>query len=383
MKTTNSPLPIARTYNIASLLKPNKVIAIFGPRRSGKTTIVKEYLQTCPYRFRYETGDNIAIHEILGSQNLDTLRDYVGDNELIVIDEAHLIPNIGINLKLMVDQIPNIRIITTGSSSFDLANQIGEPLVGRKFSYLLYPISFSELKLTYSNFELNKLLEKVLIYGSYPEILTASFDQDKVRLLSEITNSHLFKDILIFEGLKNSRILLNLLRLLAFQIGSEVSLSELGNSLDIDKKTVGRYLDILEKTYIITSLRPYFNNNRQSIIKKAKYYFLDLGVRNTIIGNYNPLSQRDDIGKLWENFLVVERLKKQAYQSLYYNNYFWRTKNQQEIDWVEMHSGKLFGYEFKWQKDKVAKNEKAWLLAYPNEAQFQLVNHNNYLDFVI
>jgi len=284
---------IPRVYDLKKLLKPNKVIAIFGPRRSGKTTLIKEYLKETPFRYRYDTGDNIAIHEVLESQNLDMLKEYVGDNELIVIDEAHLIPNIGINLKIMVDNIPNIRIIITGSSSFDLANQIGEPLVGRKFTYLLYPISFFELKPLMSGFDIRQVLEKMLVYGSYPEVMSTISKKARIQTLSEITNSYLFKDILIFEGIKNSTTLLNLLRLIAFQIGAEVSLSELGNSLGIDKKTVARYLNLLEQTYIITPLHPYFTNQRKSVIKKNKYYFLDLGVRNTIIGNFNSVSQRN------------------------------------------------------------------------------------------
>ena len=344
--------------------------------------MVKEYLKTCGFRYRYDAGDNVSIHEILGSQRLNLLKDYIGNNELIVIDEAHLIPNIGINLKLIVDNIPDIRILITGSSSFDLANQIGEPLVGRKFTYLLYPMSYLELKPLFSNFEMNNLLEEILIYGSYPEVMTTKTKDAKIQTLNEITNSYLFKDILIFEGLKNSKTLLNLLRLIAFQIGSEVSLSELGNSLDIDKKTVARYLDLLEQTYIITPLRPYFINRRKSVIKKNKYYFLDLGVRNTVIGNLNPVSQRNDIGALWENFLVVERLKKQAYKPIYSNNYFWRTWEQKEVDWVEMRGGKLFGYEFKWDVKTKSKNKTAWLSAYPKESVFELVNHDNYLSFI-
>ena len=373
---------IPRIYNLKKLLRPNKVIAIFGPRRSGKTTLVKEYLKTTPYQYRFDSGDNIAIHQSLGSQNLNLLKEYVGNNELIVIDEAHLIPNIGINLKIMVDNIPNIRIIITGSSSFDLANQIGEPLVGRKFTYLLYPISFLELKPLMTGFEIDEILEKVLVYGSYPEVMSKVSKKDRIQTLSEITNSYLFKDILIFEGLKNSATLLNLLRLLAYQIGSEVSLSELGSSLGIDRKTVGRYLNLLEQTYIITPLYPYFMNRRKSVIKKNKYYFLDLGVRNTIIGNYNPVSHRDDIGVLWENFLVIERLKKQAYKPIYANNYFWRTWEQKEVDWVEMRDGKLFGYEFKWSSKAKSKNKTAWLSAYPKEAVFEIVNQNNFKDFV-
>lgn len=370
-----------RIYDIDKLLKPNKVLAIFGPRRSGKTTLAKQYLENTKYKYSYYTGDDISIHERLGSQNLKKLKDFVGTDELIVIDEAHLIPNIGIGLKIMIDNIPNIRIIITGSSSFELAKQVGEPLVGRKFTYLLYPLSFLELKRTLSNIEMDEQLEDALVYGMYPEVLATKGNDEKIKVLREITNSYLFKDILIFEGINNSKILLNLLELLAFQIGSEVSLSELGNSLNIDKKTVARYLELLEKTYIITPLRPYFINRRNSVIKKNKYYFLDLGVRNTVIGNYNPISKRDDIGKLWENFLVIERIKKQEYQPIYSNNYFWRSHTNKEIDWVEMRDGKLFGFEFKWGKNKTT-NEKLWLKSYPTEAMFEKVDKENYISFI-
>lgn len=370
-----------RIYDIDKLLKPNKVLAIFGPRRSGKTTLAKQYLENTKYKYSYYTGDDISIHEKLGSQNLKKLKDFVGTDELIVIDEAHLIPNIGIGLKIMVDNIPNIRIIITGSSSFELAKQVGDPLVGRKFTYLLYPLSFLELKKTLSNIEMDEQLEDALVYGMYPEVLATKGNDEKIKVLREITNSYLFKDILIFEGINNSKILLNLLELLAFQIGSEVSLSELGNSLNIDKKTVARYLELLEKTYIITPLRPYFINRRNSVIKKNKYYFLDLGVRNTVIGNYNPISKRDDIGKLWENFLVIERIKKQEYQPIYSNNYFWRSHTNKEIDWVEMRDGKLFGFEFKWGKNKTT-NEKMWLKSYPTEAMFEKVDKENYISFI-
>lgn len=370
-----------RIYNLEKLIEPNKILAIFGPRRSGKTTLVQNFLKQTKLKYRYDTGDDVSLYEKLGSQRLNILKDYVEDYELIVIDEAHLVPNIGVNLKLIVDNIPNINVIITGSSSFDLANQIGEPLVGRKFTYLLYPISFFELQKYMSIHEINEQMEKALIYGMYPEVLTSSSHEAKIKYLNEITNSYLFKDILIFEGIKNSKILLNLLRLLAFQIGSEVSLTELGNSLEIDKKTVARYLDLLEKTYIIYPLRPYFSNQRKSVTKKNKYYFLDLGVRNTIIENFNVLPKRDDLGKLWENFLVIERLKKQAYKPIYCSNYFWRSLNNKEVDWVEMRDGKLLGYEFKWGKTKNT-NEGEWLKSYPKEAVFDIIDKENYLDFI-
>lgn len=369
--------------NLAPLIKPNKVLVLYGPRRVGKTTIIKNYLKTTPFSYRFDDGYNISIHQYLSSQRLDRLKEYVGDNQLIVIDEAHIIPKIGINLKLLVDHFPGLRIIATGSASFDLASQVGEPLVGRKHDYFLYPVSQLELRKTLAPSDLKQDLESYLIYGSYPTVLSAHSQPVKISLLKEITNSYLFKDILIFNNIKNAKFILDLLKLVAFQIGSEVSHTELAIQLGVDKETIGRYLDLLEKTFVLYNLRPYYFNQRKAISKKSKYYFYDLGVRNTIIGNYNNMSSRNDVGALWENFLVIERLKKQAYKTIHASNYFWRTWEKQEIDWVEMRDGKLFGYEFKWSGKAKAKNKSAWLASHPKEAVFEIVNQDNYLDFIV
>lgn len=370
--------------DIESLLSPNKVLVIYGPRRVGKTTILKKYLKTTKYSYRFDAGDDISTHEYLSSQKLSLLREYVDDNELIVIDEAQMIPKIGSNLKLLVDHFPNLRIIVTGSASFDLAQQIGEPLVGRKSDHILYPVAQSELSQDLSAMELKQNLKSYLIYGSYPDILTAGSKAKKIDLLKEITNSYLFKDILIFNDIKNAKFILDLLKLIALQMGSEISLNELGTKLGVDKQTVARYLELLEKTFILYNLRPYYVNQRKAISKKSKYYFYDLGIRNAVIGNFNSLDKRSDVGELWENFLVMERLKKQEYRGIYANNYFWRTWDQKEVDWVEMRDGKLFGYEFKWSEKKRTTNKKAWLASHPSgEAVFQVVDSGNYLDFVM
>lgn len=283
-------------------------------------------------------------------------------------------------LKILIDQLPNIKIVVTGASSFELAGQIGEPLTGRKITLTLFPLSQIEMGKLYNDYELRNRLEEYLIFGSYPEALTSETVNDKKNILEELVGSYLLKDILELEKVKSSKLLLDLLRLLAFQVGSEVSLSELGKQLGIDSKTVARYLDLFEKSFVIINIRGFSRNRRKEITSKSKYYFLDNGIRNAIIANFNPLEIRDDIGKLWENFLVVERLKKQAYNKIYSNNYFWRTWDQKEVDWVEEREGQLFGYEFKW-KSKSRKSSAAWTKNYP-DATLDIIDNENYLAFV-
>jgi predicted AAA+ superfamily ATPase len=368
--------------NLSSYLKPNKVLFIFGSRQAGKTTLLKKFLFENKDKFRYklDSGDDINLHAVLGSSDFKKIIEYTKGYDLIAIDEAQKIKGIGQGLKIMVDQVPNLKAIVTGSSSFELAGQIGEPLTGRKITLALYPLSQIEMGNIYNDYELKSQLDDYLIYGAYPEVLTNEFINDKKRILEELVGSYLLKDILELEKVKSSKLLLDLLRLLAFQIGSEVSLSELGKQLGIGGKTVARYLDLFEQSFVIINIRGFSRNLRKEITKKSKYYFLDNGIRNAIIANFNPLEIRDDIGKLWENFLVVERIKKQSYHQIYANNYFWRTWNQKEIDWVEERDGKLFGYEFKW-KSKPLKAAKAWSENYP-DASLEIIDKENYLEFV-
>jgi predicted AAA+ superfamily ATPase len=368
--------------NLSSYLKPNKVLFIFGSRQAGKTTLLKKFLSENKDKFRYklDSGDDINLHAVLGSSDFKIIIEYTKGYDLIAIDEAQKIKGIGQGLKIMVDQVPNLKAIVTGSSSFELAGQIGEPLTGRKITLALYPLSQIEMGNIYNDYELKSRLDDYLIYGAYPEVLTNEFINDKKRILEELVGSYLLKDILELEKVKSSKLLLDLLRLLAFQIGSEVSLSELGKQLGIGGKTVARYLDLFEKSFVIINIRGFSRNLRKEITKKSKYYFLDNGIRNAIIANFNPLEIRDDIGKLWENFLVVERIKKQSYHQIYANNYFWRTWNQKEIDWVEERDGKLFGYEFKW-KSKPLKAATAWSENYP-DASLEIIDKENYLEFV-
>lgn len=377
-------MKIPRFYdNLDQYLKPNKVLVIFGSRQAGKTTLLKSFLSKNEGKMKYrlDSGYDIKIQEILNSSNFEKIKEYAKGYDLIAIDEAQKIKNIGEGLKILVDEVPGIKIIATGSSSFELAGQIGEPLTGRKITLKLFPVSQIEFSGIYNNYDLKNQLEKCLIYGSYPEVAATDDLNEKKRILNEIVSSYLLKDILELDKVKSSKLLLDFLRLLAFQAGNEISLSELGRQLGIDNKTVARYLDLFEKSFVLFNLRGFSRNLRKEITKKSKYYFLDNGVRNAIIANFNPLEIRDDVGKLWENFLAVERLKKQAYRKIYANNYFWRTWDQKEIDWIEEREGKLFGYEFKW-KDKPIKAPKDWTENYP-ESVFQVVTPDNYLNFTV
>lgn len=373
---------IPRIYDIEKLLKPQKALVIYGPRRVGKTTLLQNYLKNTPLKYKLDTGDNIRTQQILGSQDFSQILEYAQGYELIAIDEAQQIPNIGMGLKIIVDQIPNIEVVVTGSSSFDLSHQVGEPLTGRKTTVTLFPVSQLELQEEYNKHELKEKLSEFLIFGSYPEVLTAKTRQEKIKIIEEIVNSYLLKDVLSLEKVKGSKVLLDLLKLLAFQLGSEVSLNELSLQLGIDVKTVARYLDLLEKSFVIISLSGYSRNLRSEVTSKNKYFFLDNGIRNGIIAQFNGLDMRDDVGKLWENFIVVERLKKRSYKGIYGNAYFWRTYSQQEIDLVEDRDGKLFGYECKWSQRKRIIAPEEWKSSYP-KADFKVITPQNYLDFII
>lgn len=363
-----------------AILKPNKALIILGPRQVGKTTLMKDYLDTISYKYKLISGDDLLIHKPFIKQSLTEIVAFCEGYDLIAIDEAQKIPNIGMAMKLMVDHIPGIKIIATGSSSFELAGQTGEPLTGRKTTMLLYPIAQLELRNHFNAFELKQKLTEFLIYGSYPAVLTEDSFAEKRKLLNEITGSYLFKDILAFERIRNPQLLLDLLRLLAFQIGSEVSVNELSIKLGIDNKTVKRYLELLEKAFIIFTLRGYSGNLRKEISKKPKYYFYDTGIRNAVIANFNPPETRNDIGQLWENFLVMERLKKQSYLPVYANNFFWRSWTNKEVDFIEERDGKLFGYEFKWSPVQ-SKPPALWLDSYP-EATYEIINRENYMEFI-
>jgi predicted AAA+ superfamily ATPase len=362
-------------------IQPNKVTVIYGPRRVGKTTLLQSYLKQTRLKYKLDSGDNIRTQQVLSSQDFSRILAYVEGYEMLAIDEAQNIPNIGMGLKILVDQVPGIRVIVTGSSSFELAGQVGEPLTGRKQTLTLFPLALPELLTTYNRFELREKLADFLVWGMYPEVLLAPTSQARMEVLTEIANAYLLKDILAFDRVKSSRTLLDLLRLLAFQVGSQVSLNELGTQLGVDVKTVDRYLDLLEKAFVIMRLGGLSRNLRQEIRNKSKYYFLDTGIRNAVIAQFNGLDLRNDVGVLWENFMLMERLKFRTYAPLHANMYFWRTYDRQEIDLVEERGGNLYGFEFKWSRKDPPGPPSNWVRAYPG-AGYSVITPANFEDLL-
>ncbi len=366
---------------IKSHLSPGKVLVIYGPRRVGKTTLVDNFLKGYKGKVYKSTGENLQLKNILESNEFSKIIPFFKSYELIVIDEAQKIDGIGQGLKIIVDQIPEVKVIATGSSSFGLSNKIGEPLVGRQKILKLYPFSAIELDDNFGSSYVQENLENLMIFGAYPEIITSQSFDEKIEFLHQIRDSYLYKDILELKRIQNSKKILDLLRLVAFQIGKQVSLHELGKNLGLSKNTVEHYLDLLEKSFVLINIRGYSRNLRKEITKTSRYYFYDNGIRNSVIENFNFFNSRNDQGQLWENFLFIERLKKQHYQKIYSNNFFWRTWNQKEIDMVEEREGRLFGYEFKYG-DKKIKPPKEWSGTYKN-ASFEVINQDNYLDFIL
>ncbi|MCX7881535.1 MAG: ATP-binding protein [Patescibacteria group bacterium] len=367
---------------IEKLKKTNKGIIIYGARQVGKTTLIKEIVKELNLKTLVINGDQSINIDIISSRDLNKLKSLVDGYQLLVVDEAQRIPEIGINLKIILDNIPNLKVLVTGSSSLDLASKTSEPLTGRVFRYNLHPISFLELSEIYNRVELNNQLEERLIFGSYPEIFSIVNNNEKREYLQNLSDAYLYKDLIEFGNIKNSFKIRDLLKLLSFQIGSLVSLTELGIQLEMSKDTVARYIDLLEKSHIIFRLRGLSRNLRKEISKMNKIYFYDLGIRNILIDNLKPLKNRNDIGQLWENFLIVERIKKRAYKQIYASDYFWRTQYGSELDYVEEKDGKLYGYEFK-ISDKKRKIPSSWINAYKNQAIFQFINQENYLDFIL
>ncbi len=361
------------------LTTSDKIIIVYGSRQVGKTTLVQALLEQIAMKTLSINADRREHADALSSRDLGRLQRLVSGYQLLFIDEAQRIPNIGINLKILHDELPELKIIATGSSSFELANSIKEPLTGRTWTFTLYPISLAELHDTSTLFELDSRIDEFLLYGMYPEVFSYPTVQDKILYLRELSSAYLYKDILELGDIRNAEAIYRLIRLLAFQIGSTVSLSELGRQLSLSTETIGRYIDMLEKAFIVFRLSGFSRNLRKEVTKMDKVYFYDLGVRNALIENYNEPALRNDVGQLWENFLLVERIKSMAYQQKSANRYFWRTYTGAELDYVEETSGRLDGYEFKWGKKKV-KAPNTWLKTYEN-ATFQCINRSNYQDF--
>jgi len=373
-------IPQYQLSNLKKLIAPQKAVVVYGPRRCGKTTLVNEMLKSSADKYLFVSGEDIAIRDYLESESIEKLRSFIGSNSLLVIDEAQKVRNIGTNVKLILDHIPGIKVVATGSSSFDLAKHVGEPLTGRKFTLRLFPLAQIELAPLENAAESAARLEERLIYGSYPEVVLTRDPAQRIRYLKELVGSYLYKDILELEGVRSSDKLVRLLQLIVFQIGKEVSCTELGTQLGISKNTVERYLDLLEKAFVIFKLRGFNRNLRKEITKNARYYFFDTGIRNALVNNFNPLSMRDDVGMLWENYIICERMKKQEYTGLASNNYFWRTYDKKEIDLVEERGGTLHGYEIKWSDNK-SRMPALWAETYPG-ATSDIITRDNYIPFI-
>ncbi|HJO93474.1 MAG TPA: ATP-binding protein [Victivallales bacterium] len=369
---------------ISALLFKGKAIIIYGPRQTGKTTLIKslieknQNLNPC-----YFNGDISDIKNLFSDINPERLKSILNNSKLIVIDEAQSIPNIGISLKIIVDELPDIQVIATGSSSFELADKTSEPLTGRKYEFHLFPFSYEERLNHYGWINENRLLYDRLVYGCYPEIITT--EDNKMDLLRLLSGSYLYKDILMLDNLKKPALLEKILRALALQLGSEVNYNEIGQLVKADIKTVEKYIDLLCETFVLFKLPAMSRNIRNEITKGKKIYFWDNGVRNSIIGNFNLLENRTDVGALWENYIISERLKFLNYNNIYNKSYFWRTTQQQEIDYIEENESgdKLYAWEFKWNKNKKIKFSKTFLSGYSNIIiSTETVSQENYNNFI-
>lgn len=378
---TMNPVTRILESRISEMIEPNKAMLIFGARRVGKTVLMKHIYDNFPGNKMFMNGEDLDTALLLQKRSVSNYKGVFGGIELLAIDEAQNIPEIGQIIKLIVDEIPGIRVIASGSSSFDLLNKTGEPLVGRSTQFVLTPFSQQELSRRENMLETHRNLESRLIYGSYPDVVLMESSEKKERYLRDIVSSYLLKDILAVDGIKNSAKMQNLLRLVAYQVGSEVSFDELGKQLGMSKNTVERYLDLLEKVFVIYRMGAFSRNLRKEVTKSGKYYFVDNGIRNAIIGAFQPLELRTDAGALWENYIIGE-FRKKNFNSLSYNDlYFWRTYDNQEIDLIEESPSGLTAFEFKWG-NKNPKMPKVFAQAYQG-SKFFVVNRDNYLDFLL
>ena len=362
---------------IEDKVNKGKAIILLGPRQTGKTTLLSLISEKYkPYLFL--DGDDPITREILNTPNTEQIRSIIGKHTMIFIDESQRINNIGLTLKIIIDQFKGVQLLVSGSSSIEINHNINESLTGRKWEYHLYPISWREFEENIGFLDATKLLEQRLLYGMYPDVINNRGDEKEV--LKHLVSSYLYKDVLEYGGIKKPELLDNLLQALAFQVGSEVSYNELSQLLNIDKKTVSTYIDLLEKAFIIFKLRSFSRNLRSEIKTNKKIYFYDNGVRNMLIGNFQPISIRFDKGAIWENFLISERKKQIEYSQSYAKMYFWRTMQQQEIDYIEEKDGIIKGYEFKWESRSKLKIPKLFTETYNSNVEF--VDRNNFREFV-
>lgn len=366
--------------NIEKRLKDIKAIILFGPRQVGKSTLMDLMNEKLTQPVIHWNGDQSDIRNMLQNPTSDFLKTLIGNAKTLIIDEAQRIENIGIAIKLITDQIKDVKVIATGSSSFDLANKIKEPLTGRKWEYQLFPLSFEEMVNKNGFLEERRLLEHRLIFGYYPEIVTNPGDE--IERLKNLTESYLYKDVLQWENIQKPEKLEKLLTALALQMGNEVSYNELSQLVGIDNLTVEKYIKLLEQSFIIFKLNGFNRNLRNELKKAKKIYFYDNGIRNAILNNFNQLNLRDDVGKLWENFLISERMKTNSYHLKNYKTYFWRTHAQQKIDYLEESDGKISAYEFKWNNRKKAKIPKSFSNEYHPEIE-KIITKDNFHEFII
>lgn len=365
---------------IKNRLVAGKVNLLVGARRVGKTFLLKKIVQDINEPYLWLNGEDESTHDLLAERTIANYRRITSGISLLIIDEAQMIKDIGLKMKLIIDEIPNLKIIASGSSAYALSYKVGEPLVGRAFWHKIFPIAQNELKNHENYVDTVRNLEERLIYGTYPEMFQLTTLQEKEAYIKEILNSYLFKDLLVFDEIRNADKIRTLLKLVAFQLGKEVSYDELGKQLGMSKNTVEKYLDLLSKVFVVYKVGAYSNNLRKELSKSSRWYFYDNGIRNALIDNFKPLSLRNDVGDLWENYLMCERLKKNNYEQNSKETYFWRTYDQQEIDCVEVKNQEIEAFEFKWGNKK-AKIPVAFANAYP-EAKFSIITKENYLDFI-
>jgi predicted AAA+ superfamily ATPase len=377
-------MEIIRTQEkeLAKMLMPQKVTLLLGARRVGKSILIENFLEKYKGAFLLLNGEDEDTHELLAKRTNANYKRLLNGYDLLVIDEAQAIPDIGKKLKLIVDTIKGVKVLVTGSSAFDLLNVSGEPLTGRSNTLHLYPIWQGELKENLLQAKQN--LEERLIYGSYPELWHNDKLEDKKRYLLELVNAYLLKDILILDGIRSPSVIFNLLKMIAHQIGKEVSYNELGSALGISKNTVEKYLNLLTQVFVLIKVPAYSNNLRKEISKSQRWYFVDNGIRNAIIQDFTPLALRNgtDIGMLWENYLFMERIKRNNYNKDHKSYHFWRTYDQQEIDLIEIKNKAMCAFEFKYSANKLPKKPIAFEKAYP-KATFEVINEKNYLDFIL
>ncbi len=363
---------------ISKRVSDKKAIILLGPRQAGKSTLLKELEALLPQPIKTVNGDETDIRTLLANTTSSQLKSFIGNAKTLVIDEAQRIENIGLTLKLVTDNLP-VKIVATGSSAFELANKINEPLTGRKWEYMLFPISYAEMVDHTNKLEEKRLLHTRLVYGYYPEVVSSPGRE--VDLLKQLANSYLYKDILTWERIQKPERLEKLAQALAFQVGSEVSYNELGQMTGLNNETVERYLLLLERAFIVFRLTTLSRNLRNELKKTRKVYFFDNGLRNALINQFNPIGLRQDVGALWENFLISERMKYIQYNELYRNRYFWRTQTRQEIDYIEEYDGKLCAFEFKWNPKSKASFPKSFLEAYPG-TETSVITPDNFEGFV-